>query len=69
MTFKLTKYLENSSSFHRDVPFTVRDKLTHFWLLSENIGYTQWLLLFTVSVFASAMSKLQKEMYPSLRQP
>ena len=40
-----------------------------FSLLLENIGYIQWLLFLLFSVHASTMSKLPKEMYPSLSQP
>ena len=31
---------------------------THFWLLSEGIGYSQWLHLLLFSVHASTMSQL-----------
>ena len=35
-------------------------------LLPENTGYTQWLLFLLSSVHAGTMSKLPKEMSPSL---
>ena len=47
---------------------TNNSKLTHVWLLPENIGYTLWLLLLLFSVHASAMSKLQNEIYLCLSQ-
>ena len=38
--------------------------LTHFRLLLENIGYTQWLLLLPFSVYAGTVSKFQKRNVP-----